>query len=734
MKKNSSTTLIISGFLLVLSMLGGIIYISLDAINTNSKILFQVVHEQGESEDIYRMTEAANNRALMLFRMAAIENPFDRDDVFIKFKEQAGDFIKARQSLLSQLEKDGSVKYFNWDELQPLVIQGSDIQNQVTDLILEDHIGEAHAMMLNEVIPTQDAVIAGLKEMLNAQRDVINVDLGTATQNTQTAYLLILSIGIPALIIGLSITVYVTRQNARTEATILEQKEIAESANNAKSQFLANMSHEIRTPLTAIIGFADTLLDKNTNVEDRRKATETIIRNGKHLHQVINDVLDLSKIEAGQLEIENLPTSLGGVISEIESIVGMKARDKGLEFLIDYKLPLPTHITTDPVRLKQILINLCSNAIKFTANGSVTLSVEYLEYLNQRGKVVFSVTDTGIGMTTEEMANIFQPFSQADTSTTRKYGGTGLGLCISHQLAEKLGGSLSCKSEKGKGSTFTAIIDAGHVDHDSLTNEMASMENHEAISENSTKPKKLAGHVLLAEDSPDNQRLVKLYIDRAGARLTIVENGQQAVEAGLSGDYDLILMDTQMPIMDGVEATNMLRIAGYRGPIVSLTANAMKSDRDKCLKAGANDYLNKPIDLSRFYTVLAEYLPRAGSNEARSNTISSDDTMETSKTTAPSLYDDPEFKALIEQFLQNLPDMVDEMDKAVEQEDWTVVQSVTHKLKGMGGAFGFPLITEQAASVNNALKNQDIEPVPGLTKHLVTTCQDIISEHQRKSA
>jgi HPt (histidine-containing phosphotransfer) domain-containing protein len=160
----------------------------------------------------------------------------------------------------------------------------------------------------------------------------------------------------------------------------------------------------------------------------------------------------------------------------------------------------------------------------------------------------------------------------------------------------------------------------------------------------------------------------------------------------------------------------------------------MKSDREKSLKAGANDYLNKPIDLSRFYTVLAEYLPRAGSNEAYINTVSSDDKTETSKTSAPSLYDDPEFKALIEQFLQNLPDMVEEMGKAVEQQDWTVVQSVTHKLKGMGGAFGFPLITEQAASVNNALKSQNIKPVPGLTKHLVTTCQDIISEHQRKSA
>jgi signal transduction histidine kinase/CheY-like chemotaxis protein len=407
-------------------------------------------------------------------------------------------------------------------------------------------------------------------------------------------------------LMGSWISVMMERQLDAEE--LKKSKELAEQANQAKSAFLANMSHEIRTPLTAILGYSDMLRDEDQDREDMEHEIDSIIRSGSHLQRIINDILDLSKIEAGQLVIEDIEVQPARMMHDVESIFGARAREKGLDFEVQYEFPVPRKIISDPTRLKQIIFNLCGNALKFTSQGSITVAMSFLEKSRQLN---FKVIDTGIGMSEEELERLFKPFSQADSSTTRKYGGTGLGLCISRQLSQKLGGDVAVTSEKDIGTTFEFSIGVGDIDDLHMATTLEDMQV-EAIEESiHIVPNTVSGHVLVVEDSPDNQDLIAKYLIKAGATVEVVDNGLMAVQKALTDSYDLILMDVQMPIMDGLTATKKLRAEGYKQPIVNITANAMKEDRDKCIAAGADDYLTKPVDVSRFYKVLQTYLKTA---------------------------------------------------------------------------------------------------------------------------
>ena len=415
-------------------------------------------------------------------------------------------------------------------------------------------------------------------------------------------------------LIGSWISVMMERQLEAEE--LRKSKEAADAANQAKSEFLANMSHEIRTPLTAILGYSDMLRDEDQTREDIEHEVDSIIRAGAHLQRIINDILDLSKIEAGQLVIEKLEVQPAWLIHDVESIFGARARDKGLNFEVKYDFPLPRKIISDPTRLKQIFFNLCGNALKFTERGGITVTVGYLEASQQ---LKFQVIDTGIGINEEGLGRLFKPFSQADSSTTRKYGGTGLGLCIARQLAQKLGGDVSVTSEKDKGSTFAFTIETGKVEQLNMATCLGDMQV-EAMEESlNIAPNSVRGHVLVAEDSPDNQELIAKYLIKAGATVEVVDNGLMAVQKALTQSYDLILMDVQMPIMDGLTAIKKLRREGYTKPIVNITANAMKEDQDKCIAAGADDYLTKPVDLNRFYKVLQTYLKSRNKSDNNRN-------------------------------------------------------------------------------------------------------------------
>jgi signal transduction histidine kinase/CheY-like chemotaxis protein/HPt (histidine-containing phosphotransfer) domain-containing protein len=388
-------------------------------------------------------------------------------------------------------------------------------------------------------------------------------------------------------------------------------KRAAEYANQAKSAFLANMSHEIRTPMNAILGFTDWLQRGLANNEDEEQEyLSTIHSSGKHLMELINDILDLSKIEAGKMEIVCDQCSPFKVINEVANVLHVKAEDKGIGLETEYLTPLPKNVLTDDVRLRQVLTNLVGNAIKFTAEGEVRIVVGMTE-VDQRPMLEIGIHDSGIGMTPAQLEKIFKPFVQADSSVTRKFGGTGLGLAISKRIVKSLGGGeIQVTSVDGKGSTFTFAIEVGDVeDIPRITNqEFLDSEKQSRRSGKKGVSKLPAGKILVVDDGNANRRLIKLILERAGCTVDEAENGQIGFDKAIGGSYDVVLMDMQMPVLDGYQATALLREHGYEKPVIALTANAMTGDQEKCDQAGCTDFLAKPVDIDQLLSTLDGYL------------------------------------------------------------------------------------------------------------------------------
>ncbi len=405
------------------------------------------------------------------------------------------------------------------------------------------------------------------------------------------------------------------RQRALEEALA-----VAEVATQAKSEFLANMSHEIRTPMTAILGFTENLLDSSISDSEKLSAIRTIRRNGEHLLQIINDILDISKIEARKLEIERIRFSPAQMVAEVKSLMQVRADAKNLRLNTEYIGAIPETIETDPTRLKQILVNLLGNAIKFTETGGVRLVTRIVDEATEP-RIQLDVIDTGLGMTEEQLGKLFKAFAQADMSTTRKFGGTGLGLLISKRLAEMLGGAITVESKPGEGSMFRTTVTIGSLDGVQMLDDpaAATIAQPETVAAADLDAYKLDCRVLLAEDNLTNQTLIAGVLEKAGARVTVVENGKDAVEAALAAmnqrhvddpehKIDVILMDMQMPVLDGYEATKLLRQKGYTGPIIALTGHAMEGDREKCIDAGCNDYATKPFNRKKLIEAIQAHL------------------------------------------------------------------------------------------------------------------------------
>jgi PAS domain S-box-containing protein len=407
----------------------------------------------------------------------------------------------------------------------------------------------------------------------------------------------------------------IQRQNRELDAAI----RAATEASEAKSRFLASMSHEIRTPMTAILGYAEVLLEPQTTEEQRLSSAQTIQRNGQHLLALINDILDLSKIEAGKMAVDVVECVPADILREVGSLLTVKAREKGVDLKVRTDGPIPAAIQSDATRLRQILVNLAGNSVKFTEKGSVTITARMGDTSNPAHAMMdFVVSDTGIGMTPEQMNKIFGAFSQAESSTTRKFGGTGLGLTISRQLAQMLGGDIEVASEHGKGSTFTVHVDVGRVDSLELVEaRLEPVASGAGEAKRTSSVPELTGRALLAEDGRDNQRLISHLLKKTGLTVDIAENGRIAVDkvheqATADQPYDVIFMDLMMPEMDGKEAVSVLRSEGNDIPIVALTAHAMSGVREECIQAGFTDYASKPVNRAELYAAAVRSLEHAG--------------------------------------------------------------------------------------------------------------------------
>jgi PAS domain S-box-containing protein len=570
-------------------------------------------------------------------------------------------------------------------------------------------------MLAREVLPWE--VTLGSNK---AQRDVrLNVDSSDGRHYSLRANcspILDDRGGLQAMVVSFQdVTELELRGNALQEA-----RDQADAANHAKSQFLANMSHEIRTPMNAILGFTEVLRRGGLrNPADAGKHLTIIHSSGKHLLNLINDILDLSKVEAGRLDAERIAVAPHKVAREVVQTLAERAQQKGLELQLLLPEALPATIEADPARLRQILTNLIGNAIKFTEQGAVKVLLR-LESAGGRGRYCIDVQDSGIGIAAEKLDSVFEPFVQAESSTTRRFGGTGLGLTISRGFARAMGGDITVRSESGRGATFTVWLDAGEA------GTVALLDPSELTAESGGVMAIAAGvvwrfppaHVLVVDDGVENRQLVRVLLEDAGLQVSEAENGQVALDRVAAERFDLVLMDMQMPVMDGQTATRRLREQGCALPVVALTANAMKGFEAELDAAGFSGFLTKPIDVDALLRDLAERLggraiaagevaaplrPPAQDAAPASGDKSCDD--EPGIVSRMAMH--PKLGRIVARFVEQLPAKLLQMKAAVERGDMADLAGLAHWLKGAGGSMGFDELYEPAKSLEDAAKAGD---------------------------
>ncbi|MBI1312107.1 response regulator [bacterium] len=524
--------------------------------------------------------------------------------------------------------------------------------------------------------------------------------------------------------IGTHVDVTERKEN---EQALEHARRAAENASVAKSEFLARMSHEIRTPLNGILGFTELLRSREYSPEQQKVQLDTISSCGKHLLQLINDILDLSRIEAGKLTVCKEMCSPHQVICEVLSLLRVQAEQKDLLLECHWTTGVPETIYTDPSRLRQLLVNLVGNAIKFTESGSVTLQVAIDRHLPDP-QFVIEVHDTGIGIPDEHLEQIFSPFDQADTSITRRFGGTGLGLAICRHITELLGGDISATSEVGVGSTFRVTLSTGPLDGVPLITEgMAEACRHQPGDDTQCEADLTGRRILLCDDGATNRELIGLVLQNSGATVEFAENGQQGLDAvEQHGDgIDLILMDMQMPVMDGYSATRKLRRSGWTKPVIALTAHAMAGDEEKCRNAGCTGFESKPINVDRLLKTVAT---ATGESAEAARLRPAESTRYTSAAHVIAMCESPlhstlptehqKFRVIVEKFVDRLSDQIESMETALARADCAGLAQLAHWLNGSGGTVGFDCFTEPARELERAARDHQLPAAEDVLKEI----------------